>query len=219
MARAACAGLTIAAWIIFAGNALALGLRIPNQDPEAIARGNAFAATADDPAAIYYNPAGITQLDGENVDVGVHALSVNSTYVTPGGATYHSDYNVLPVPELFYTYSLTNLPLSFGLGVFSPYGTALQWPDDVPFHTSAAYNGQLTYITINPVVAWKITDQLSVAVGPTFNYSQVLLEQGIDPFGDIFKFRGDGTDFGYTGGIRWQPVDAWAFEGQVPQRH
>ena len=36
------------------------GFRLPNQDPEAIARGNAFTATADNPSAIYYNPAGIT---------------------------------------------------------------------------------------------------------------------------------------------------------------
>ena len=40
----------------------ALGTRIADQDPTATSRGNAFAATADNPSAIYYNPAGITQL-------------------------------------------------------------------------------------------------------------------------------------------------------------
>ena len=39
-----------------------LGIRISDQDAAATARGNAFAATADNPSAIYYNPAGITQL-------------------------------------------------------------------------------------------------------------------------------------------------------------
>src|SRR5262245_56879978 len=48
-----------------------IGFRIPNQDAEAIARGNAFVATADNPSAIYYNPAGITQLEGHNAQIGV----------------------------------------------------------------------------------------------------------------------------------------------------
>src|SRR5947207_3345244 len=46
----------------------AVGFRMPNQDPEGIARGNAFVATADNPSAIYYNPAGITQLEGDQLN-------------------------------------------------------------------------------------------------------------------------------------------------------
>ena len=56
----------------------ALGFRIPNQDAEATAKGNAFVATADNPSAIYYNPAGITQLEGTHAQFGLHNLSVNS---------------------------------------------------------------------------------------------------------------------------------------------
>src|SRR5687768_12191734 len=43
-------------------SSFALGIRIADQDARATARGNAFTATADNPSAIYYNPAGITQL-------------------------------------------------------------------------------------------------------------------------------------------------------------
>src|SRR6266516_8169810 len=55
----------LAAVLALPAGALALGVRIPNQDPVAIARGNAFVATADNPSAIYYNPAGISQLQGQ----------------------------------------------------------------------------------------------------------------------------------------------------------
>src|ERR1017187_10422746 len=51
------------------------GFRLPNQDPDAIARGNAFVATADNPSAIYYNPAGITQLEGQNIRAGMYLVS------------------------------------------------------------------------------------------------------------------------------------------------
>src|SRR6266852_3926664 len=65
-------------WTVISGIAvclpqcvLGLGVRIPNQDAEAIARGNAFAATANNPSALYYNPAGISQLHGTEIQVGV----------------------------------------------------------------------------------------------------------------------------------------------------
>jgi long-chain fatty acid transport protein len=41
---------------------LALGLRVPEQDTRAMSRANAFVATADNPSAVYYNPAGISML-------------------------------------------------------------------------------------------------------------------------------------------------------------
>ena len=40
------------------------GFRLPDQDAFATARAEAFVATADNPSAIYYNPAGISQLEG-----------------------------------------------------------------------------------------------------------------------------------------------------------
>src|ERR1043166_4392819 len=63
---------------------MGLGSRIPNQDAEAIARGNAFVATADNPSAMYYNPAGITQLEGQNFQVGsLFYLNIYADYVSP----------------------------------------------------------------------------------------------------------------------------------------
>jgi long-chain fatty acid transport protein len=45
---------------------LADGFRLPDQDAFATARGEAFAATADNASANYYNPVGISQLKGWN---------------------------------------------------------------------------------------------------------------------------------------------------------
>jgi long-chain fatty acid transport protein len=49
---------------VLALKASANGFRLADQDAFATARGEAFVATADNPSAIYYNPAGITQLEG-----------------------------------------------------------------------------------------------------------------------------------------------------------
>jgi hypothetical protein len=59
-------------FLTFVGSApsFGVGFRLPNQDPVAIARGNAFAATADNPSAMYYNPAGITYQHSFSVGLG-----------------------------------------------------------------------------------------------------------------------------------------------------
>src|SRR2546425_412118 len=118
-----CFGITIFCPIA----AQALGVPIPNQDAEAIARGNAFAATANNPAALYYNPAGITQLEGHHVQFGMlNYLGITSEYRSlTGNRRAETDYEIVPVPQLYYTYSPKNCPLSFGLGVYAPFGLGL----------------------------------------------------------------------------------------------
>src|SRR5690349_2754441 len=91
----------------------ALGSRIPNQDAEAIGRGNAFVATADDPSAIYYNPAGITQLDGNNLQVGsLFYLNIYADYRSPSGEQFENKRSVLPVPQVHYVFTPKNQPFS-----------------------------------------------------------------------------------------------------------
>ncbi len=197
---------------VFPAQIHGLGFRVPNQDAEATGRGNAFTATADNPSAIYYNPAGITQLEGHNVQVGFHNLSVNSHYESPSGKESDTKFDILPVPQVYYTFSPEESPFSLGLGVYVPYGLGLEWPEDTGFRT-LAIKGQLNYTTINPVVAYQVCPSLSLAIGPTINYARVKLKQGIIAPGDSFRFDGEDTDVGFNAGILWQPFEKWSFGG------
>jgi long-chain fatty acid transport protein len=189
----------------------AVGFRLPNQDPEAIARGNAFAATADNPSAIYYNPAGITQLEGDNIRAGIYVISADTKFTSPSGATAQTDTSLQAVPQFYYVHSFTNVPISVGLGVYAPYGLSLDWGNNSPFNT-VAESGTLLYACFNPVVAWRVSHTLSIAVGPTINYSHAEFERAIGVIpGDQFKFEGDDTRFGFNAGILWQPYPMWSF--------
>jgi long-chain fatty acid transport protein len=205
--RAATVVAVLALWPFLARP---VGFRLPNQDPEAIARGNAFVATADNPSAIYYNPAGITQIDGQEVRAGVYVVSPGYQYEGPYGDAKASS-TPEAVPQLYYVFSPEGLPLSFGLGVYAPYGLSLDWGKNTPLST-IAQRGDLLYATVNPVVAWKITKTLSVGVGPTINYSSARLESAIGLMpGDEFKLNGSGWAYGFNAGIRWEPLPQWAF--------
>jgi long-chain fatty acid transport protein len=189
------------------------GLRLPDQDAFATARGEAFVATADNPSAIYYNPAGVSQLQGNNFRAGIYGVDIDLTYKSPRGANYDNQKPLHAIPQFFYTYGLKDLPLSFGLGVYSPYGLSSEWSQNTGFRTVSTY-GNVFYETINPVVAWQIIPSLSVGAGLTVNYSSLDLQQGLfwpaQPY-DGFKFDGDGWAVGYNLGVLWKPINQLAF--------
>jgi long-chain fatty acid transport protein len=100
------------------------------------------------------------------------------------------------------------------VGVYAPFGGKVNWPEDTGFRTVAT-RGALAYTTINPVIAYKVLPSLSIAVGATFNYGKIDLEQGLRPLPyplqNYFLFKGIGWSYGFNAGIRWQPLDQLSF--------
>jgi long-chain fatty acid transport protein len=181
--------------------------------------GNAFAATADNPSAIYYNPAGITQLEGNNLQIGsLVYFGINAEYQPPNNpnTTVKSSDAFVYVPSIYYTLSPKNQSFAIGLGIYAPFGLSTEWPQDSGFRT-LAIQGKLTYMTLNPVIAWRILPNLSLAGGATINYSELDLQSGIAlpvPNSDSFHFNGSGWSYGFNAGLRWQISDKWAIGGQ-----
>jgi long-chain fatty acid transport protein len=196
-------------------DSMANGFGLPDQDAFATARGEAFVATADNASAIYYNPAGIAQLTNNNVRGGLNSVYYEPTYQRPnGGQTYYSSANFAYLPQLFYTYTASGAPLSLGLGVYAPFGGNMSWPQNTGFR-SVAISGNLNYITINPVMAVKLTPTLSIGGGAMVNYGDISMFQGLRPLAprgvNYFNFRGDGWSAGYNVGILWQPQEKISF--------
>jgi long-chain fatty acid transport protein len=190
------------------------GFSLLDQDAFATARGEAFVATADNPSAIYYNPAGITQLSSNNIRGGIYGIYLDPSFQPPpgrpnSGNTYTIGKHFAAVPQLFYTHTLADLPLSFGVGLYAPYGGSINWPGDTGFR-SIATEGTLTYLRLNPVVAYQLLPSLSVAVGAMADYARIDLEQGLSSFTaspNYFRFSGDGFSAGFNVGVRWQPLE------------
>jgi long-chain fatty acid transport protein len=188
------------------GTLFADGFRLPDQDAFATARGEAFAATADNASAIYYNPAGISQLQGGNFRGGIYGIYLPVSYESPDGRTFHNKKTLQGAPQLFGTYAAEGSPLSFGLGLYAPYGLGLNWPQDTGFRT-VGIESQLTYLSFNPVVAWQLLPNLSIGGGITINYATADVRSGLvwpDRNNDLFRFKGDGWDVGYNLGALWR---------------
>jgi long-chain fatty acid transport protein len=204
---------------VLAGKAHANGFALPDQDAFATARGEAFVATADNPSAIFYNPAGITQLTNNSFRAGIYGIYLEPSYRPPGtasnhGQTYYSSDNLAAIPQFFYTHTLKKTPVSFGLGFYAPFGGNMSWPQNTGFR-SVAVSGALKYLTVNPVVALRVLPSLSIGAGAMVNYGKLEMSQGLLKTStrgtNFFDFDGDGWSVGYNIGIRWQPYEKISF--------
>ena len=154
--------------------AFADGFRNPFHDAAATGQGNAFAAQADNASAVFYNPAGMTQLSGVHLEGGAQFVSVNTRFTSPTGASVRNDNPFpigLPPPgQLFLTAKLKDLgisalgDLSAGLGVQNLYGFASKFPANGPFPTAVTF-AQLPLLAIKPTLAYQLTETLSIGLG------------------------------------------------------
>src|SRR5512135_752106 len=91
-----------------ASTSFAAGFRLLESGAKAMGMGFAFTAQADDPAAIYFNPAGLTQLKGQNVMLGATYLKLNgadftgSTPLTSGASETQKSLDFI-IPNAYYT--------------------------------------------------------------------------------------------------------------------
>lgn len=191
------------------------GFFLPNQGVEATARGNAWVATADSAAAVHYNPAGLTQLEGPTTEFGIYSIYLGYDYTSDiDGKKYKTDRGLKAIPHLYYAQPLGE-KMAFGLGLTSPYGLGTEWDSDTPFR-DVAIKADLTYIRLSAVLSYQVTETLSVGGGVGLDYADVMLKRGIDdrlsPFpNDTFKFEGDGTAVIWMLSLLWKPCENHSF--------
>ena len=151
---------------------------------KATALGGAFSAYADDPFAVYYNPAGLTQIDKPMLSLGLEVLNPtikihnyratdgDGNRVEPYGISFSDSSNNLVVPHLGFATPLKGR-FYFGIAAYVPYGLHIKWEDN-PSKNPAAYNGFESYYVrgvVTPTVAVKFSDKFSAGFGVSFGRS------------------------------------------------
>jgi long-chain fatty acid transport protein len=155
---------------------------------KASALGGAFTAYADDPFAIYYNPAGLTQLTGPMFSLGTHiikpVMSVNDYQVAggvvapatgPRGFQDHS--STLVVPHLGFAMPVGK-SLVAGVALYVPYGLDVKWGGTTS--DPGAYNAYHSWYmreVVSPTIAYKVTDTISVGAGVSLGKSKAGVER------------------------------------------
>jgi long-chain fatty acid transport protein len=165
----------------------AQGVRFQPQGATAAGQGNAFSAQADDPSAIHYNPAGLSQVNGIQVLSGTTLVGGSVKYTSPTGVDSRGDFGgTIANPPPSYSYVSANLGslgwnslsnVTVGLGVNSPFGLNIRYPVDGPFNTVVT-SAALPLIAIKPTLAYKLNDQLAFGASADIYTFASFLGQG-----------------------------------------
>ncbi len=137
---------------------------------KSLAEGNAVVAQADEPAAISYNPAGLVNLPGVQIQSNISFISTFTRISNDGGSSYSSG-TISPVPTGYVTINpgpRLDDRLAFGVGIDSPFGLSNKYDSNHPAVHYTGYKNWLKMFAIKPVVAVKLADWLSVGGGPIY---------------------------------------------------
>lgn len=164
--------------------------------------GMAFTAVADDPSAVFHNPAGLTQIKKTEIDVGVGLQFLTLDYTDLNGIT-HTSEGIAPVPTVFFSTDKAE-PVVLGLGLYVPWGTSAEIDQDAasgfPYMKSALARYDLTL-----AAAYQFLETVSAGVGFTVGYARFENDVPLDALGNRLDESGSGFGFSGIAGILWQP--------------
>ena len=224
--------------LAFSGGAFASGFQLQNQTGSG--NGNAFAgaaATAEDAGTIMWNPAGMTYLpEGHNVALAGTILSRKVDFSNNGSSaapvthpTFGPIGTIAPlpstanggdaggvsvVPAFYWAYSLTK-DLRIGVGVSPTFGNKTEYDFDF-VGRNAGYFAEMTQININPSIAFKLNEKLSLGFGIDIAHNETHFRQGYPvtaapgPLGvlnspnNFADIKGDDWAVGYNLGALYQ---------------
>lgn len=193
-----------AAWALAAGapeRAAAQGFGIYEHGTCTMARaGAAVAEPCDDGSAMFFNPAGLTSTDGLTISAGGTLISAFGDFTADAdGEEFDLDNDPIPVPHGFVAYGVDDR-LAVGLGVFVPYGLETKWPSDRATGFEGRFDGydnSLQSIYVQPTVAYRPTEWLSLGAGLDVVVSTVELNRRLDLSRQAIP--GAGVTFGELG--------------------
>ena len=190
--RARSLGLPLAILaLLVASPAFPSGFQIMTQGARATGMGLAFTAVADDPTAIFYNPAGLGFQEHFGVELGAGFITkvsgdFHGANPFPGEGVNGDQHKTTFVTPDFYAVVPLTKEFNFGVGSFSQYGLGYRWDGGTEWAGRFISNNAVVQsIDLNPVLSWRLTPAISVAGGAVYRLSRVQLERDVpqfDPF-------------------------------------
>lgn len=167
-----CAGLAILlCFLASAGNALAEGFALYEYSARGIALGGAMTARKPDASAVAYNAALLTRLKGAHLMGGLSVINPSGEMKWKNGNAYETTElrdSLWAIPHAYYVQQI-NDDWYFGIGEFTRFGLGFEYPHNWPGRFSI-YEVSLISASLNPNIAWRATDKLSLAAGVEIVY-------------------------------------------------
>lgn len=217
-------GLAMVMVMMLAGSAMASGFGIYEWSARGNAMGGAVVASPKDASTAAHNPAGATELPGNNFYAGVSAITPSNKidFDNAGYKDVTGKTNTFLPPHAYYTGQL-NDKWWITAGVFTRYGLGTEFDED----WVGRYNmseASIESISFNPNLVYKINDKFSAAVGVEVMWLEFLQRKTVDRrfqnnpattgWDTDAKLQGDSIGKGLTLSLFHKPLD-WMNVGLV----
>ncbi len=188
---------------------LAAGFAQYEMSAAASAMSHAYICRVEDPSAVWYNPAALIRLDGNQLYLGTSVTHTDGDFL-PRGSDIRIDANrVTSFPVNLYFSRRTSEDTVIGFGIYNPLGLTTEWPED----SQASFintRTRLRVFYITPSIGYKITPSISIGGGVDFVVADLNLQRNISlapasPFVISEDVQVDGSDFGFNLGLLLMP--------------
>jgi long-chain fatty acid transport protein len=173
--------LTLMAAGVLAGSgaAWAQGFGVYEQSACMTGRGGAgVAAPCADASGVYFNPAGLS-FDSTQLGLGGALIGPRGDFTDNTSKTVTNlNKKWYPAPNVYFSTPLGKR-VAVGLGVFAPYGLTTDWPESSQGRF-LGYKSVVQGVYVQPTVAFKLNDRVSIGAGVDITYLNVELKQRID---------------------------------------
>ncbi|MGH8019224.1 MAG: OmpP1/FadL family transporter [Opitutaceae bacterium] len=223
--------VAIASMLLSAPSLFGGGMALTLQNGASLGHAYSAGASAEDASTVFTNPAGLIALGRPQIVIGSTYVMFDGPFTNNGSLTA----GALPtsggneedagldkaVPSAFVAVPLGS-QWAFGLGVSAPFGLGTSYdPEWVGrYH---ALHSELKTVNINPALAWRASERLSLGFGFNWQRAEATLTNAID-FGLIgflngvpgllpggldggLRIRGNDTTTGYNLGALLEVVD------------
>ncbi|MDI6766966.1 MAG: outer membrane protein transport protein [Bacteroidota bacterium] len=180
------------------------GLSLNSIGPKSLGMGGAFVGLANDYSAVYWNPAGLTQMQKNFVGVFATDIIPMGTYkntLANIDAKTKTNHYISPNLMGYYHCELVE-NLIWGLGVYLPACLGTEWDgNDLKNLTGTKdfeWMSKIGVVNISPALSYKFSDQFSVGAAFNIFYGMFDMKRPADmgPLG-VHQYTESSTGFGY----------------------
>lgn len=199
-----------AAALVSTSSVYAAGFMLSEQSVAGLGRAYAGAGiVGDDLSAVWYNPAGMVLLPGTQVQAGGVYVDLDLSYKGDNGETENGSKYGVPIPNFFFTRQM-NDSMWFGLGLTVPYGLATEYSRTWG-QIDRGMNAEIKVFDLNPNIAWKVSDKLSIGAGISLQYADAQYETVVMRGMGYGRLDVDSFAWGANIGVMWSPTETLRF--------
>ncbi len=127
---------------------------------------------SDNPVAMNNNPAGLSQIKGQEISLGLSALMPNLEHKDMFHNDVDGEKNIFLLPMVAYAHRLQGSPWTFGLGLFGQGGMGAEFKNlNTAFGTRDETYTNVAYAKVTPSLAYQVNDKFSLGAALNVGYS------------------------------------------------